>query len=426
MNYSEQQTGLVKFDEARRAIAEAVSIDEIKSIRDKAEAMRLYVKQAGESLIMQNQCAELKVRAERKGGQLLGEMRLNGGDRKSESHHARVKLDDVGVDKDKSARWQSIASIPEKIFEDHISEVVEKEEELTSRGLLCLAHEIKLKQRDDARRRKIYEESRTISVEDSGIFCGDCVEYMRDHMADQVVDLTITSPPYGQARDYQGYEFDFEATANELFRVTKDGGVVVWIVGDSVVNGSETGEPFKQALFFKQVGFSLWDTMIYKKSSTTFPSVGRYQQIFEFMFIMSRGTPKTFNPLIVEKNWNGSWGQTTRRQKDGSLESQEIKSSEDNFKIRSNIWEYHNGYGFGTSDDIAVLHPGRFPDKLAEDHVISWSNVGDLVFDPMVGSGTTGVAALKLDRKFIGTDISEEYCQISRKRLEIYQSQVKL
>ena len=146
--------------------------------------------------------------------------------------------------------------------------VVEKEEELTSRGLLCLAHEIKLKQRDDARRRKIYEESRTISVEDSGIFCGDCVEYMRDHMADQVVDLTITSPPYGQARDYQGYEFDFEATANELFRVTKDGGVVVWIVGDSVVNGSETGEPFKQALFFKQVGFSLWDTMIYKKSST--------------------------------------------------------------------------------------------------------------------------------------------------------------
>jgi site-specific DNA-methyltransferase (adenine-specific) len=144
------------------------------------------------------------------------------------------------------------------------------------------------------------------------------------------------------------------------------------------------------------------------------------------MFIMSRGAPKTFNPLVVEKNWKGSWGQTTRRQKDGSLESQDIKSGDDKFKIRSNIWEYHNGYGFGAKDDIALLHPGRFPDKLAEDHVLSWSNVGDLVFDPLCGSGTTGVAALKLNRRFIGVDISEEYCQISRKRLKIYQSQVKI
>jgi site-specific DNA-methyltransferase (adenine-specific) len=129
---------------------------------------------------------------------------------------------------------------------------------------------------------------------------------------------------------------------------------------------------------------------------------------------------------MIEKNWKGSWGQTTRRQKDGSLEAQEIKASEDNFKVRSNIWEYHNGYGFGSKDDIALLHPGRFPDKLAEDHVLSWSNPGDLVFDCFVGSGTTCLAALKLNRNFIGVDISEEYCDLARKRLAIYQSQVKL
>ena len=426
MDHDESEmTGLIKFDEARRAIEAASGIDEVKNIRDKAEAMRAYAKQAHLSLGMQNKCAEIKVRAERRAGQLLGEMGLNGGDRKSESHSARVKLDDIGIDKDKSCRWQQMASIPESVFEDHIAETIGTEEELTSASLLNIAQNIKIKQREEDRKQNI-SESKTLSPEESGIYCADCLNYMREHMADGIVDLTITSPVYGSLRDYHNYRFDFESTAQELFRVTKDGGVLVWIIGDSVVNGSETAEPFKQALFFKEIGFSLWDTMIYKKSSTSFPSVGRYQQSFEYMFTFSCGAPKTFNPLMVEKSWKGSWGLTTRRQKDGSLQSQEIKTGEDNFKVRSNIWEYHNGYGFGAKDDIALLHPGRFPDKLAEDHVLSWSNVGDLVFDPLCGSGTTGVAALKLNRRFIGVDISEEYCAIARKRLEIYKSQVKL
>ena len=424
-NSESELTGLVKFDEARRAIEAASSIDEVKNIRDKAEAMRAYAKQAHLSLGMQNQCAEIRIRCERRGGEILKETTKSGNPQWS--HDATIdRLEDMGISKSQSSRWQSISSIPERIFENHIKEVVEKEQELTSASLLSLARDIKNQQRQDERRGKIYNEHGTISVNESDIFCSDCVEYMRDQMADGIVDLTITSPPYGETRDYHGYEFDFESTAHQLFRITQDGGVLVWVVGDSVINQSETAEPFKQALFFKEVGFNLWDTMIYKKSSTSFPSRNRYQQSFEYMFIMSRGAPKTFNPLVVEKNWKGSWGQTTRRQKDGSLESQEIKTSNDNFKIRSNIWEYHNGYGFGTLDDIAVLHPGRFPDKLAEDHILSWSNPGDLVFDPMVGSGTTCVSALLNNRRFIGVDISEEYCQISRKRLEIYKSQVKL
>jgi site-specific DNA-methyltransferase (adenine-specific) len=431
MNYSESEiTGLIKFDAAKQAIEVASSIDEVKDIRDRAEAFRAYAKQAHFSLGMQNKCCEIKVRAERRAGELLAETNLDKGGRptKNLSHNASglFKLNDIGISKDQSSRWQSISAIPESIFEEHIREVIEKEQELTSASLLSLGRDLKIKQRDDERRRKIYEESGTISVEDSGIFCGDCVQYMRDHMADKTVDLTVTSPPYGQIRDFQNYSFDFEATAKELFRVTKNGGVLVWIVGDSVVDKSETAEPFKQALFFKEVGFNLWDTMIYKKASTSFPSVGRYNQIFEFMFIFICGTPKTFNPLMVEKNWKGSWGQTTRRQQDGSLESQEIKSSDDNFKLRTNIWEYHNGYGFGTQDDIALMHPARFPEKLAEDHILSWSNPGDLVFDPMVGSGTTLKMAKINDRRFIGVDISEEYCDLARKRLAIYQSQVKM
>ena len=425
MNYSESElTGLIKFDEARRAVELASSVDEVKSIRDKAEAMRAYAKQAHLSLGMQNKCAEIRIRCERRGGELLAEMEKNtGGWRNKESCPDMMsdqddipKLSDIGLAHKQSSRWQQIAGIPADIFEEHIAGTIANEEELTSSSLLSIAREIKIKQREEERRQKI-SESETISAEESGIFCSDCVQYMREHMADGTVDLTITSPPYGALRDYHNFTFDFEATAQELFRVTKDGGILVWVVSDSVVNQSETAEPFKQVLFFKEVGFLLWDTMIYKKASTSFPSVGRYQQSFEYMFIFSRKVPKTFNPLLVEKNWKGSWGRTTRRQKDGSLEAQEIKATDDNFKVRSNIWEYHNGYGFGSKDDIALLHPGRFPDKLAEDHILSWSNPGDLVFDPMVGSGTTCLAALKLNRNFIGVDISEEYCDLARKRI---------
>jgi len=148
MDYSESDiTGLVRFDAAKAALEIATSVDEVVEIRNRAEAMRVYARQAHFSLKMQNQCCELKIRAERKGGQLLGEMQLNGGDRKSESHHARVKLDDIGIDKDKSARWQSIASIPEKIFEEHIAKTVGTEEELTSSSLLNIAHNLKIKQR---------------------------------------------------------------------------------------------------------------------------------------------------------------------------------------------------------------------------------------------------------------------------------------
>ncbi len=258
------------------------------------------------------------------------------------------------------------------------------------------------------------------------IICGDCVEVMKS-WPDECIDLTVTSPPYDDLRDYRGYTFDFESIARELYRVTKPGGVVVWVVGDATINGSETGTSFRQALYFKDVcGFNLHDTMIYKKHAPYPPNV-RYWQCFEYMFVFSKGEPKTFNPLMqmkkcIEKNPDRT---RTYRQKDGSLKTlneNAIKrfkrAAQNNYRIADNIWEIQAGSITSAKDKHAYKHPAIFPEKLAQDHIISWSNPGDIVLDPMCGSGTTCKMALKLGRRFIGIDISEEYCEIARKRVE--------
>ena len=259
-----------------------------------------------------------------------------------------------------------------------------------------------------------------IPSKEIGVHCGDCVEFMKNNMEDEIVDATITSPPYDRLRIYEGYEFDFEANARELFRVTKPGGVVVWVVGDAVVNGSKTLTSFRQALYFKEIGFNVHDVMIYQKTGASYPSNNRYTQLFDYMIVLSKGKPKTFNPICdAPKRWpGGSWGQTSRRKADGTLDTQTIKQGDGNgFKKRSNIWVIKNGRGFGTKDVIAYEHPATFPEDLADGHVLTWSNPGDLIFDPMCGSGTTLKMALINGRRFIGVDISQKYCSIAIKRL---------
>lgn len=249
-------------------------------------------------------------------------------------------------------------------------------------------------------------------LEINKIYCIDNIEGMKQIGA-MNIDLVVTSPPYDDLRDYEGYNFDFEETAKHLFRVIKKGGVLVWVVGDATIEGSETGTSFKQALYFKEIGFKLHDTMIYEKNNFSNPSSNRYQQVFEYMFILSRGSPKTFNPIKDKKNkyaGETSWGRNTTRQKDGSL-IEHSKKVINEYGTRSNIWKYNTGYGFSTKDEIAYNHPAIFPDKLAEDHILSWSNEGDLVLDPMCGSGTTCKMALRNNRNFIGFDISEKYCK---------------
>lgn len=252
---------------------------------------------------------------------------------------------------------------------------------------------------------------------DMELYLGDCVQVMRERIKDESIDLTVTSPPYDNLRTYNGYVFDFEATSCELWRVTKPGGVVVWVVGDATVNGSETGTSFKQALGFMEIGFNLHDTMIYQ---TDKPPMNdrRYQACFEYMFVFSKGKPKTFNPINVRSvNANKNRVAITYRQESGCLKNQWRGGVYNATAVKTSIWYFPSGHGKGSLDEISFLHPGTFPEALARDHILSWSNPGDLVLDPFMGSGTTGKMAKLSHRKFIGIDISEEYCNLAAKRI---------
>ena len=231
---------------------------------------------------------------------------------------------------------------------------------------------------------------------------------MKD-IPDKSIDMVLTSPPYDNLRTYNGSldwgEHIWKPVIQGLFRIIKDGGVVVWVVGDATIKGSETGTSFKQALYFKEVGFNLHDTMIYEKNSPAYPASSksnRYTQIFEYMFVFSKGTP--IKNLICDKQnkWAGY--------KDFSGK---LKNPVPNFSPRNNIWKYT------TSFNGVKGHPAVFPEKLANDHIISWSNKGGTILDPFAGSGTTLKMAKLNNRNYIGIEISPEYIDIINKRLSI-------
>ena len=247
------------------------------------------------------------------------------------------------------------------------------------------------------------------------IINGNCLDVMRKEIPDSSIDLTVTSPPYDDLRKYNGYSFDFENIAKELYRVTKDGGVVVWVVGDATIKGSETGTSFRQALYFKECGFNLHDTMIWTKNAIPYdPKCNRYWQAFEYMFVFSKGKPISNN--ITEPCKHAGESKTNdygQKREDGSIRNdrwdneRKIKDT----KVKTNVWHF-------PPNNRKTGHPAVFPEQLANDHIISWSNEGDLVFDPFVGSGTTGKMAILNNRNFIGIDISDEYCKISEERIK--------
>lgn len=254
------------------------------------------------------------------------------------------------------------------------------------------------------------------------LITGHNVEVLATFPGD-AIDLTVTSPPYDNARNYKGYSFDFEPLVKELYRVTKPGGVVVWVVNDATVNGNETGTSFRQALFFKEVGFNLNDTMIYAKNNPIPGDCGtRYRQSFEYMFVLSKGKPKTFIPLTTPVKNTGKVDYF-RVEKDGRKKYEGGRESPKERRL-DNIFFYTIGSSSAT-DKIASKHPAIFPEQLAEAHITTWSNPGDTVLDCFCGSGTTGKMATKLGRNFIGIDISEEYInEIARPRIELALAEV--
>lgn len=259
------------------------------------------------------------------------------------------------------------------------------------------------------------------------VFCGECSELMATLLPANSINLTVTSPPYDNLRTYQGYNFDFEAIARQLFRVTKQGGVVVWVVGDATVNGSETGTSFRQALYFMELGFNLHDTMIYERFGR-FPDVSRYRNDFEFMFVFAKSQPKTYHKIRDRKNVKpiGSSLRGTERTQDGQLLANRTHRVRKALGDKGNIWRYAAGLGSTTQDQIAYQHPAIFPEALARDHILSWSNPGDIVLDPMCGSGTTLKMCVLTGRQFIAFDISKEYCELAKKRIALAQSQPTL
>ena len=249
------------------------------------------------------------------------------------------------------------------------------------------------------------------------IICGDNVAVLSE-FPDKCIDLVVTSPPYDNLRVYGGHSWNFEALAAQLTRVLKPGGVIVWVVADATIDGSETLTSMRHAIHFKDVcGLNVHDTMICNKCSFAFPEATRYQPFFEFMFILSNGKPCTTN-LIKDKpnKWAGAKVHGTGRYADGSTRphnavSRGLDRRYEEYGQRGNIWDCPNPGRAGS------VHPATFPESLAKDHIISWSNPGDIVLDPFSGSGTTCKAAKELGRKWCGVEINAEYCAIAAERM---------
>ena len=254
-------------------------------------------------------------------------------------------------------------------------------------------------------------------MEINKIYNENCLDTMAK-MPDNFIDLTVTSPPYDDLRTYNGYCFDFENVAKELFRVTKQGGVVVWNVNDATKNGSESLTSFKQAIYFvEQCGFNLHDTMIYAKQNPIPLTHSRYEQQFEYMFVLSKGKPKTFNGLKEKSKYGGEMASRTRSfyktntENEPTLQNKRDVISDE--KLRYNIWYYI----VGSTQTGKIKHPAMFPEQLASDHILSWSNANDLVYDCFIGSGTTAKMSILNNRNFIGSELSKEYYEIALNRI---------
>jgi site-specific DNA-methyltransferase (adenine-specific) len=265
-------------------------------------------------------------------------------------------------------------------------------------------------------------------IEKNKIYNESCLDTM-SKIEDGVIDLTLTSPPYDDLRTYNkyvtgnktefnGYSFPFENIAKELYRITKPGGVVVWVVGDATNKGSETGTSFRQALFFKECGFDLFDTMIYQKTGTPFPQKDRYNQIFEYMFVFSKGKPNTFNP-VMKKNVTAGAVRNSRkfRNAEGEMIPGFNGKPVNEWGVENNIWVIRNGMYKSSKDIVAFEHPAIFPEELALKHIISWTLENDLIYDPFMGSGTTAKCSIQLKRNWVGSEIDNNYFELINKRM---------
>jgi len=261
------------------------------------------------------------------------------------------------------------------------------------------------------------------SIPHDTIIQGECVDVMKS-FPDDSIDMCITSPPYDDLREYNGFRFDIDAVTPELYRIMKPGGVVVWIVADATHNRARTGSSIRHKLSFMNAGFGVHDWMIYHKTGIRYPDSSRYYSGFEFMPVFSKGFPKTINQIRDRENKSAGERKTyCRREKDGSItETGTVVMNE--FGVRTNVWSYSSGSLTSAPDKLAFRHPALMPLALAEDHVVSWSKRGETVLDICCGSGQVPIAAMIRDRRYIGIDCSREYVELAEERLSLYRSEL--
>ena len=256
------------------------------------------------------------------------------------------------------------------------------------------------------------------SFPENQIILADCVQGMKG-LPSEIIPLTVTSPPYDDLRTYDGLaEWDFMNVARELYRITMPGGVVVWVVQEQIINGSESGESSRQRLAFANIGFRLHHTMVMARTSGYQFSHARYGRPLEDAFILSKGPPRYFCSIRDQKNKSaGQSRNKTNRNPDGSFD-RAGRWTTNPYGVRGPIWLYHTGKHHTAKEDYAFDHPALMPEQMAEDHIVSWSKVGDLIFDPFAGAGTTLKMAMLNHRRFLGFEINPKYVKLARRRLK--------
>lgn len=233
------------------------------------------------------------------------------------------------------------------------------------------------------------------------------------------IDLTLTSPPYDWIRDYNGTfdpaKFPFVRIAEELYRITAPGGVVLWITRDQQQDCCESGTSAKQMLYFKNIGFNV-QTMIVDSISARHRRYC-YGMPPQFCFVLSKGRPKAFHPIRDKPNTEpGRIKSWSARNRDGRIRKGKPKEIP-KYGRRSHIWLYPTGFGLVSDDPLPRNAPAPMVETVAGDLMLSYSNPGDLILDPMAGLGTTGKVAVKLNRQFIGFERVRKYCDVANDRV---------
>lgn len=248
----------------------------------------------------------------------------------------------------------------------------------------------------------------------------DAIEHAST-LASDSVDLVLFSPPYDGVRDYRGnWTLDLPALGSELLRVVKDGGFAVMVIADGTKNQRKSMTTFRTAVAWEDAGWSLFESVIYSRDGR--PGAWwatRFRVDHEHILMFYKGKrprPVTHHDGLrvpskhAGKKWTG-----TQRLTDGTLVKTSATVAAD--KCRGTIWHYATSNSEGNR--TKAKHPATFPDALARDVILALSAPGDVVYDPMMGSGTSVVIAAQEGRRWLGNDFFAEYVEIAQQRLAV-------